>query len=417
MTTRAMTRSSPPLDHGGVLTRSMSRRRQVSPTVTMTTTQQQPTFGITRRGTYCKRCIKMGRYCYQHVHQDPSSCLPCNNNNSQQQSTPVVLQTEDDTVDITMEVPQQQQQPVVDDRIPKTALHQALFQPQQQKLARIRKTFVFSELLQKSREQAAKQLREAFLKKRDACLKELVVSISQQRRSKAFIYSQKTALKDYTGKGYEAMNAALRQMTIDGCVNCIKKGDDWVPVDKKGLVKKVAPDYSGVAFQKGARKADKKDVEGRIQHLLRGLSDRKTLPVYQGTVYRGSKWRAEWSYEMQTGAIFADRGFLSTSTDDNIAKNFKANANGDGVFFEIVSKTGQLISGSSKHEHEAEVLFRPNTMFRILSVDGPIQPNSPPLGSRYNTTKQTVLRLEPIQPTNRPPIGVDTTNKQASAWS
>ncbi|CAB9528034.1 NAD:arginine ADP-ribosyltransferase [Seminavis robusta] len=231
----------------------------------------------------------MGRYCYKHLNQDPSF-LPCN---SQQQPTPVAQLTEDDTADTATAVPQQQPAQVVDDmpppRIPKTALHQEL----------------------------AKRIRQLQWK---SVHKEFMESL---QKSKRLSDHDIAAVVHYTALGYQRMNKVLRNVTIDGCVDCLKVDDRWD----------------------------------------------ESLPVHQGTVYRGSSWRRELLYQLQPGAIFADPGFLSTSTDEQVGKGFKWGSG--GVLFEITSKTGQDVS---KHafgpsQAEAEVLFRPNTMFRITSVE------------------------------------------------
>ena len=60
---------------------------------------------------------------------------------------------------------------------------------------------------------------------------------------------------------------------------------------------------------------------------------------------------------------------MSTSTSRHVAMSepFFANAAGD-VLFTIHCKTGVDISGKSKYQHEAEVLYCPGKSFLIDSV-------------------------------------------------
>jgi hypothetical protein len=103
-------------------------------------------------------------------------------------------------------------------------------------------------------------------------------------------------------------------------------------------------------------------VQKRIDAVTRAMS-KDIFPVYQGTVYRGAKLPSAIQNMLIPNATFSDPAFLSTSFQrDN------AFGGGDKTMFEIESKTGVDISAKSKAKHEAEVLFRPGTMFKIKSV-------------------------------------------------
>jgi hypothetical protein len=88
------------------------------------------------------------------------------------------------------------------------------------------------------------------------------------------------------------------------------------------------------------------------------------LPVHRGTVYRGTQLSQSMMDELRPGGTFCDPGFLSTSKLEAKAFCNKRRS----VKFTIESKSGVDISSISRQKHEAEVLFRPRTMFKILSV-------------------------------------------------
>jgi hypothetical protein len=138
--------------------------------------------------------------------------------------------------------------------------------------------------------------------------------------------SDKTAMLDYTGKGYLAINHQLR----------------------RGKKVKVP-----VAMKK------------RIAAIQTAMDKLKT---YQGKVYRGiaslpKKDRAG----LKPNAIYTDFAFMSTSRvpGEAFGKHSK-----ERWVFEIESKTGVDIQAASNYKKEAEVLFRPGTRFRIKRVVG-----------------------------------------------
>jgi len=87
------------------------------------------------------------------------------------------------------------------------------------------------------------------------------------------------------------------------------------------------------------------------------------LKTHVGTVFRGAKLPSSMVEDLQPGATFCDPAFLSTSTERTSAFG------GGGVLFVIESKSGVDVSKVSKNKKEAEVLFRPSTMFKITAVE------------------------------------------------
>ena len=139
------------------------------------------------------------------------------------------------------------------------------------------------------------------------------------------------AIDDYTGDGYTIMNRALRLSDIPSPVQA------RISAVEKALIK---------------------------------LSAREEV-VYQGTVLRGTSLPEHFLRTIVPGATFSDPAFMSTSTTPSVAENFHM-MQPDGailVAFVIYSKTGVDVEKLSCMEGEDEVLFRPNTQFRIQSVE------------------------------------------------
>lgn len=107
--------------------------------------------------------------------------------------------------------------------------------------------------------------------------------------------------------------------------------------------------------------------------VLTNSNNNNMTQVHQGLVYRGCKALPPALAEsLVPGATFCDPAFMSTTTSDQITREFmggSSSENQDGrLLFRIESKTGVDISRVSTKKHEAEVLFLPGTLFRIRSV-------------------------------------------------
>lgn len=96
-----------------------------------------------------------------------------------------------------------------------------------------------------------------------------------------------------------------------------------------------------------------------IQSAVAGLED---LPLYRGTVYRGTFLPPEMIVRYTPGAVIKEDAFTSTSLD-------RGATFGGNVRFEIDSMHGREVSLLSRYPGEKEVLFSPGTTFRVLSVD------------------------------------------------
>lgn len=115
---------------------------------------------------------------------------------------------------------------------------------------------------------------------------------------------------------------------------------------------------------------DKVDY-GKAMELNKLLT---SAPKFEGEVYRGvefsSKEKADaFISNFKKGGIYVDPGFMSTSTNKNIADQFKDSGNGGlGISLKIKSKNGAAIKSLSDIPSENEVLFGANSKFFVKNI-------------------------------------------------
>jgi hypothetical protein len=126
------------------------------------------------------------------------------------------------------------------------------------------------------------------------------------------------ALADYTGPGYQDLNDALRNGTVDA------------------------------------------SQAARVDALNRAL---EKLPAYEGPVIRGSDIPAEVLERYKPGSVITELGFVSTTMNPAVAQlpTFVGN-----VEFQIMSTSGRDISSFSMFPGEQEILFPPGTKFYVV---------------------------------------------------
>ncbi|MEN9528833.1 MAG: hypothetical protein RI932_706 [Pseudomonadota bacterium] len=108
----------------------------------------------------------------------------------------------------------------------------------------------------------------------------------------------------------------------------------------------------------------------RLQPVIEAASSGLSKMVAQsfvGTVYRGVSLKPDVSALYKVGSRVTERAF--TSTTRNAAEKFSGN-----TVFVITSKTGKMIEELSQFKGEAEVLFAPGTVFKVVSraVEGKV---------------------------------------------
>ena len=97
----------------------------------------------------------------------------------------------------------------------------------------------------------------------------------------------------------------------------------------------------------------------------------RSLPDYKGETYRGTALSNDIVAKMKVGGTYSDKGFLSTSSNLDIANNFAGftSAGQTRVFFTVNGKHGKDISSASKFSNEKEILFNPSSKFKITSME------------------------------------------------
>ena len=130
------------------------------------------------------------------------------------------------------------------------------------------------------------------------------------------------AMYDYTSDGYISINNALRSGTLS------------------------------------------QNIKKRVDAIIKAMSkSSRGVKVFKGVVYRGTELPANVKDALQPGSTYSDPAFLSTSSrPDGAFKGFD-----DMILFQIESKSGVNIARQSHKKGEDEILFRPNTLFRIKS--------------------------------------------------
>lgn len=97
------------------------------------------------------------------------------------------------------------------------------------------------------------------------------------------------------------------------------------------------------------------------------------IPNYEGTVYRGDSFDSDNKWfsflnSIKNKEVFTYKGFMSTSEEKDVTQGFDTIFDGAAIF-KINSKTGKSIKDFSDNYNELEVLFKPNTSFRIDDWD------------------------------------------------
>ena len=94
---------------------------------------------------------------------------------------------------------------------------------------------------------------------------------------------------------------------------------------------------------------------------------------FEGTVYRGDSFDSKNKWfsflnSIKNKEVFTYKGFMSTSEEKDVTQGFDTIFDGAAIF-KINSKTGKSIKDFSDNYNELEVLFKPNTSFRIDDWD------------------------------------------------
>ncbi|OGI16687.1 MAG: hypothetical protein A2287_03955 [Candidatus Melainabacteria bacterium RIFOXYA12_FULL_32_12] len=120
--------------------------------------------------------------------------------------------------------------------------------------------------------------------------------------------------------------------------------------------------YSGLGYRRltpvlKEGKPLTQDLEIFKQYLDEGLD---MLSDYKGVTYRGSNSYSEIDI-LKPGDMYKPKCYLSASASNKMIQRF-----GSNYVLVIKSKTGKSIEKFSGYPEECEVLFKPNTTFKIL---------------------------------------------------
>lgn len=127
------------------------------------------------------------------------------------------------------------------------------------------------------------------------------------------------ALAHYTGPGHQDLNFALREGVLDA------------------------------------------SQQARVDALHKAL---EKLPMYEGTVVRGTNLPADVLEQYRPGDIITEPAFTSTSTDPTVAQSPTFAGNTE---FRIWSTTGRDVSAVSMFPGEQEILFPAGSKFYVVS--------------------------------------------------
>lgn len=132
----------------------------------------------------------------------------------------------------------------------------------------------------------------------------------------------------------------------------------------------VAPDkYTGDFKSSYGSPITQKDMKmiAELDNIL------EAAPKFETTVYRGLTFSRtteevfqQFNKEVQVGQIFRDKGFVSSSYDDDIFEDFGSGRYSYAAQLTIKSKNGVLIDKASLISREKEVLFKRNSLFKVL---------------------------------------------------
>lgn len=204
----------------------------------------------------------------------------------------------------------------------------------------------------------------------------------QARREAALVQQRVNALPDYndfTGTSRDEAIATVKKQLGEGSFNrdleFIRGRQDQFPElmgrpteNFVGLHRYTHPegsdlssDVQNTAIRNGGSKLAKFDAAIRLASTAL-----EALPAFHGVTFRGIGTDHKWLLDnYKRGELVLEKSFTSTSTDLGTALRFAASGSGAAIFV-VKGQTGRDIQAVSRIAGESEVLFRPNTMFRVL---------------------------------------------------
>lgn len=189
-------------------------------------------------------------------------------------------------------------------------------------------------------------------------------TISEALQAARSQYELKQALRNSL---FKAVKDALVQEKSK-CERAFKKLQKHIRAYTGHLYKDInATLRSGVSSNKS--KSNKKKVNATIEGATKALNLCRQMETCASNkvVYRGVSHLPALP---QVGSIVSDAAFYSTSLEKRVACDFARGGKAPALFCIRKSQTGLFLNSKSlsTHLHEKEVLFAPNTLFRVVSV-------------------------------------------------
>lgn len=105
------------------------------------------------------------------------------------------------------------------------------------------------------------------------------------------------------------------------------------------------------------------DIQGRVDAANKGLDQ---LPSYEGVTYRGTNVPQSVLDRALNEGVISDQAFSSSSLSRDVAENFVRPGGENPIFMRIQGHSGVNVQPFSAAQHEAEILFRGGTEFRVV---------------------------------------------------
>ena len=176
-------------------------------------------------------------------------------------------------------------------------------------------------------------------------------------------YAEEEAIEAYTGEQYSSMNGILRNY---------KK---WKSEMSSYLEDEAVGDYEleddyeikeFVRTQLSTLTAEAEEYTRFLRNALGKAKTKKNMITYRGL---SPNYMNEIKDNLKVGGVIVDAGFISTSTDKNVARNF---ASDNGYVMEVLIPVGShatSVNHLSSNSGEDEVLIKNNSTFEICEVN------------------------------------------------
>jgi len=146
----------------------------------------------------------------------------------------------------------------------------------------------------------------------------------------------------------------------------VQEPGDITPDEKSAIKEYTGSDYASInRYLRGTGYQDEEGHQKYLPVVKQMVSGLKKYPVYHGKVFRGcdiDENTLSIVTSLKSNDVFYMKAFSSTSK--NQYKSFSGK-----IKFTILSKTGRNIEGNSYSPLEEEILFAPDTRFKVTEIN------------------------------------------------